>query len=229
MLEKFNSIKETSKEFTDKSKLEEKILEWKGNDDWGKPQIEIESSEESSDKSKSEEKIFEWQGNDDWGKLHSKLESEKISLTPLSEDTKVVLEEKRYPEAIIDKIKTEEEAKIYLDADLKVEMINGKPALINTNIDLQQKDIMGRTNLERMKIGLAPLDKDNKPIELHHIGQKNDSPLAELTRTQHMENGNDIILHDKKKESEIDRESFQKERREYWKDRAKQIEQTIDK
>lgn len=30
------------------------------------------------------------------------------------------------------------------------------------------KDVMGRTNLDRMKKGLAPLGPDGKSINLHH-------------------------------------------------------------
>ena len=54
--------------------------------------------------------------------------------------------------------------------------------MVKNDIDLTKEDDFGRTNLERMKQGLAPLDKDGNPIELHHVGQKMDSPLAELTR-----------------------------------------------
>lgn len=55
---------------------------------------------------------------------------------------------------------------------------------------------------------------------MHHIGQKPDSPLAELTTEEHRGAGNDTILHDKQKESEIDRNEFAKERKEHWKNRA---------
>jgi len=33
------------------------------------------------------------------------------------------------------------------------------------------------------------------PYELHHIGQMPDSPLAALTKTEHMHGGNNKILH----------------------------------
>ena len=82
------------------------------------------------------------------------------------------------------------------------------------------KDFSGRTNLERTQAGLAPIDEDGKPLELHHIGQKPDSPLAELTRDEHRGKGNDAILHDKTKPSEIDRQEFGAEQDRYWKERA---------
>ena len=108
--------------------------------------------------------------------------------------------------------------------NLEPAQVNGKDALIRTDIDYDQKDEFGKTNLERMKLGKPPLDADGNPIELHHIGQKSDAPLAELTRGEHRGNGNDNVLHDKLKESEINREDFGKERKEYWKARAEAIE-----
>lgn len=76
-----------------------------------------------------------------------------------------------------------------------------------------------------MKMGLAPITVEGQKIELHHIGQKPDSPLAELTPAEHRGNGNDNVLHNKLKESEIIREDFDKERQEYWKARAEQVDQ----
>ena len=147
------------------------------------------------------------------------------TLEPLSDGSREALKEKGYSEDVIDAIGSEEEAKIYTDADLECTDVNGKEALVRTDIDLDAKDDFGNTNLERMEKGRAPLDKNGKPIELHHIGQTADAPLAELTRSEHMSNGNDSVLHDKSKESEIDRTSFQKERAEHWKARAEDIKQ----
>ena len=65
------------------------------------------------------------------------------------------------------------------------------------------------------------IGKDNKPIELHHVGQGMDSPLAELESSEHKTN--DRILHDKTVDSEIDRGQFQKERVQHWKARAEQL------
>jgi hypothetical protein len=115
-----------------------------------------------------------------------------------------------------------EEYELYKEAGLVYAEIDGKPCLINPNIDMDQKDEHGRTNKELMENGLAPLDKDGKPIELHHIGQKPDSPLAELTQEQHRGKGNDEVLHDKSGDSQIDRGEFQKERSAHWESRAEQ-------
>lgn len=148
----------------------------------------------------------------------------RLELPELSDETRERLEKLGFPKEVLDVIGSEAEARIYEDANLEPAQVNGKDALIRSDIDYDQQDAFGRTNLERMKLGLAPLDADGRPIELHHIGQKQDSPLAELTRDEHRGKGNDNVLHDKLKESEINREDFDKERKEYWKARAEQIE-----
>jgi hypothetical protein len=148
----------------------------------------------------------------------------RLELPELSNDTRERLEKLGFPKEVLDVIGSEAEARIYENANLEPAQVNGKDALIRNDIDYDQQDAFGRTNLERMKLGLAPLDAEGRPIELHHIGQKHDSPLAELTRDEHRGKGNDNVLHNKLKESEINREDFDKERKEYWKARAEQIE-----
>lgn len=136
------------------------------------------------------------------------------------EEKQRIKEETGWSDEIIDAISSMEEYEIYKKADLEEKEINGKKCLVRKDIDLEQKDFMGRTNSERMEKGLPPLDKNGRPIELHHIGQKSDSPLAELTTSEHRGKGNDTVLHDKKKESEIDRDKFAEERSEHWKNRS---------
>jgi hypothetical protein len=149
----------------------------------------------------------------------------KEELKPLSNEHKGELKELGYSESVIDAIGSKEEADIYSGAKLECETTNEKDTLIRTDIDLECEDDFGNTNLERMEKGLSPLDKDGRSFELHHIGQTADAPLAELTKTEHMSNGNNSILHDTQKESEIDRKEFDKERAEHWKARAEDIKQ----
>ena len=139
----------------------------------------------------------------------------------LTEDEKEKLkEETGWSDEIVDSTRSVEEAEIYKNADLKEEDINGKKCLIRSDIDMAQKDEFGRTNKERMENGNAPLTESGETVELHHIGQKQDSPLAELTTQEHRGKGNDTILHDKQKETEIDRGEFAKERKQHWESRA---------
>lgn len=127
-----------------------------------------------------------------------------------------------WSDEIVDQLISMDEANIYLNADLKEVEVNGKACLIRKDIDLNQKDKFGKTNRERMEKGYAPLDANGKSVELHHIGQKSDAGLAELTNEEHHKGGNDTVLHDKRKESEIDRKEFGSERSDHWKSRSKQ-------
>lgn len=151
-------------------------------------------------------------------------QNNRLELPSMGDETRERLKEQGIPESVLDAMGSEAEAKIYEDARLEPRVINGKDVLIRTDIDYEQKDIDGNTNLERMKMGKAPLDATGKPIELHHIGQQHDSALAELTCKEHSANGNDNVLHNKQKESEINREDFAKERKEHWKARAEEVQ-----
>lgn len=136
------------------------------------------------------------------------------------EEKAKIKEETGWSDEIIDAIGSMEEYEIYKNAGLVEVEIDGKKCLVRNDIDWDQKDAMGRTNRERTEQGLSPINKDSKVIELHHIGQHADSPLAELTTEEHRGKGNDTILHNKAKESEIDRQAFAKERNEHWEARA---------
>ncbi len=99
----------------------------------------------------------------------------------------------------------------------------GNQAQINGHTYIQREQIFGltgtdgrgRTNLQRMEKGLAPLGTDGEPVVLHHDQQKSEGARIEVTATEHRK-----IKHPLK-ESEIDRPEFQKERVAYWKERAK--------
>ena len=118
---------------------------------------------------------------------------------------------------------SEAEQSVYEKSDTHKGEVNGREALIRNDINYDQVDGKGRTNLERMEAGLAPLDANGKSIELHHMGQKMDAPLAELNRDEHRGQGADQILHDKNAKTDIIRNDFSKERSEYWQARAAQI------
>lgn len=148
--------------------------------------------------------------------------AEEIADEGLTQEQKdLIKQETGWSDEIVDAIRNMEEYKIYMDAGLVEGEVSGKKCLMKTDIDWDQKDEFGSTNRERVAEGYAPLDKTGKPIQLHHIGQRADSPLAELTFKEHRTGGNDIILHDKTKETEVHGEgnNWDNERREYWKNR----------
>lgn len=128
-----------------------------------------------------------------------------------------------WSDEILGQLQSESEAKIYEQAGLEEKNINGKECLIRENLDLNRKDEMGCTNLQRMQQGRPPLDCEGKQIELHHIGQKENGGLAELSQEEHRGKGNDVILHNKTLSSEINRGQFKNERAEYWRERARLI------
>ena len=100
-----------------------------------------------------------------------------------------------YPLDVIKQFQTMEQYEICKNAGLSTQMVNGRAALIRS-VDLTYADEFGRTNLERMNLGMAALDPaTGQAYELHHIGQKVDSTLAILTRSEHMQGGNNMIWH----------------------------------
>lgn len=143
-------------------------------------------------------------------------EGTKVKESLTDEQKQRIKEETGWSDEIIDAIGSWQEYEIYKNVGLVEAEIGGKKCLIRNDIDWNQKDAFGRTNKERAEQGLSPLNKDGKPIELHHIGQHADSPLAELTQEEHRGKGNDSILHNKNIESEIDRTAFANERSQHW-------------
>ena len=147
------------------------------------------------------------------------------------EEKQKIKEETGWSDEIIDNIKNMKQYEILKNAGLIEVEINGRKCLIKENIDLDYTDEDGISNRERMERGLAPLDsKTGKPIELHHLGQKADSPLVELTEEEHRtgeyEDGkkNQSLWHDNTIESQVHGEgnNWDQERKAHWKARAEQ-------
>lgn len=171
--------------------------------------------------SENNENRNEYENNDSSETREKEANDTNEKKDGLTDEQKKELQERTgWPDEIIDNIGSMEEAEIYEKAGLKAVEIDGKWCLIRNDIDLDQVDEDGISNRERMERGRPPITKDGKEVELHHIGQKQDSPLAELTTEEHRGTGNDAILHDKTKESEIDRTAFAKERKDHWKSRV---------
>ncbi len=100
-------------------------------------------------------------------------------------DYATIQHETGYPLDVIKQFHTMDEFKVFKAANLKSQFIGNKSALIKTDIDLNKVDSKGRTNLERMKQGLAPQDASGTSYELHHVGQKKDGTLAILSQSEH--------------------------------------------
>jgi hypothetical protein len=142
-----------------------------------------------------------------------------------------------WPDEIINAIASMEEAEIYMKAGLKAARIGNRWALIRSDINWSDFSVRRNTwlknkladyskwvnynNADLIGEGFPPRDMNGDPYELHHIGQHQDSPFAELTWAEHMGDGNNTILHQAGKESEIDRQMFDREKSEYWKARFK--------
>lgn len=142
-----------------------------------------------------------------------------------------------WPDEIIDSIASMEEAEIYINAKLKAARIGNRWALIRSDINWSDYSVrrngwlknkladyskwVDYNNADLIGEGFPPRDVNGDPYELHHIGQQQDSPFAELTWAEHMGEGNNTILHKTGKESEIDRQAFDREKSDYWKARFK--------
>lgn len=97
-------------------------------------------------------------------------------------------------------IRRPEELEIYKSSNL-IETVITRRTLIYP-IDISFKYGGGISNLERMLNGDAPRDAlTGEIIELHHIGQRFDSPFAELPRLTHCGTKTYRLLHDASIES----------------------------
>lgn len=163
------------------------------------------------------------------GKRSEITETKTEGLT--EEEKAKIKEETGWSDEIIENIKNMKQYEILKNAGLIEVEINGRKCLIKENIDLDYTDEDGVSNRDRIARGLAPLDsKTGKPLELHHLGQKADSPLVELTEEEHRtgeyEDGkkNQSLWHDNTVETEVHGEgnNWDQERKAHWKARAEQ-------
>lgn len=158
--------------------------------------------------------------------VNNGTETEETRTEGLTNEEKAkIKEETGWSDEIIENIKNMKQYEILKNAGLIEVEINGRKCLIKENIDLDYTDEDGISNRDRIARGLAPLDsKTGKPIELHHLGQKADSPLVELTEEEHRtgeyEDGkkNQSLWHDNTIETEVHGEgnSWKQEREAHW-------------
>ena len=126
-----------------------------------------------------------------------------------------IQKESKLPLAFIKNFHSVNEYEVYKKSNLKIMKINGNWAYVQ-NVDWNIKDSLGRTNAERVKKGFSPIDKNGVPLELHHIGQNPDAPLAILTNADHHKNDKDLHYLKGQCESLINRPEFNKQKKEFW-------------
>ena len=128
-----------------------------------------------------------------------------------------IQKETKWSRETISSIRSMDEYRLFKGA--KEMTINGKRVLVTTKVYPRfQSTLHGKivTNAQRMEKGYSPLNpKTGKEIELHHIGQENDSTLAMMTSEKH--NKYSKILHDNRRVSSIDRTKFKVVRKKIWK------------
>ena len=125
----------------------------------------------------------------------------------------------KYSHGINDHIRFLFELDYYQEMGLEEARINGKKCLIYKGIDFSykdQRDEKGRSNYQRMIEGLSPYTNDGKgrKYELHHIGQNQDSPFAELESDEH---GLPIHLQNP---SSVNRSIYASEKLNHWRARV---------
>jgi hypothetical protein len=112
--------------------------------------------------------------------------------------------------------------------DYEGQRVYQRDDLINPDY-VSPQDPYGRTNLKRMTQGLAPMSAGrtasggvDKPMNLHHMLQTQDGPIAEVTDAMHFDNYGKLHWKSGTKiPSGIDRPEFERWKTAYWKNRAK--------
>ncbi len=102
--------------------------------------------------------------------------------------------------------------------------VNGKKVIRdNGTFDPEAIDKQGRTNIQRMEPGLAPIGTDGKSVNIHHIDQTDTGPVKEITATEHQKSYS--ILHENTGQlpSNINRGEFNKWHKGYWEWRSNNL------
>lgn len=142
----------------------------------------------------------------------------------MSEAAKVQLES-GFSLKTIRNMRNMDEYEVYKSAGLKeciVKTPEGTRRVLARDLDMKIADKDGRTNLQRMEKGLNPIDENGVTYDYHHVGQKNDGTLALLSKHEHRMSG----LHSKQM-SEIERNAFNREKRQINKISAAQLYEQV--
>lgn len=124
--------------------------------------------------------------------------------------------ESKWPLEAIKSLHSTAEYNIYKEASLApTQLADGSWAFLR-EINWKLVDDMGRTNVQRVMAGLAPIDATGMPYELHHIGMKADSPLAILTNAEHHSKANFSILHWADEGKNVTDAAWNAQKKEFW-------------
>ena len=132
-----------------------------------------------------------------------------------SHQRKYYMDKLKCDENLIKYIRTVEEAEIYVKAGLYQYNVDQYVVLM-PDLDINSCDEYNISNYNLLKGGKNPVTKDGLALYVHHIGQRNNSPWALLTKEQHYD-GNTKILHPDYTNSDIDRNKFKVDRIKYFK------------
>ena len=110
-----------------------------------------------------------------------------------------------------------------VDSKKLVDVFGKTVTMDNSTFDPNFVDKQGRTNVQRMEQGLAPIGRDGKSVNIHHIDQTNSGPVMEITATEHQQNYSNLHTNIGQEPSQIDRNAFSSWRKEYWQWRSKNL------
>lgn len=178
-------------------------------------------TEEMSDENPDKDEVSNEENKDT-----SDTDNKEGSDSEEAAEREAISEKSEYSDEVNDHISSVDELEVYQNAGLKEEVVDGRTCLVRDDIDMDYVDPKtGCTNRELMEKGRAPIDaKTGETIELHHIGQEYDSPLAELTaNSEHGELYS--TLHTSKTDSwrqdGTKANHYNVQRSNHWKERAK--------
>ncbi len=129
----------------------------------------------------------------------------------------MIQKESKWSLDAIKNIHSIDEYNIYKDANLVPTKLPDGEFVFLRQIDWTLTDAYGRTNVQRVAANLAPVDATGTPFELHHMGQRADSPLAILSWAEHHSSGNYSVLHYAEQGKDISDAAWAKQKQEIWK------------
>ena len=146
------------------------------------------------------------------------LKGATINGITMNEAAKIQRETK-WPLDVIKAIHSYDEFLIYKKAGNYPTKLSSGEWAFDRKINWSLVDGRGRTNVERVsRWGVAPIDEMGRSYELHHIGQKANSPLAILTWDEHHSKDNFLILHYQEEGKNVAADIWEDQKREFWKE-----------